>query len=286
MSASMGVFFAIISMVVYGVSDILLAKSSRKTGEYPTIFWRSILLSLMLLAVALAVEGTALVPLKHLPILLLLGVIGVASYYTYSKALKVGFVSVVSPFAHSAVIITVILSFIFLGERMSLLQSVAVGLIIIGMVFISIDFKEIRKMRVRQMTKGMGYAMLTFIGWGAFSFILRLAIDRVGPYLAAFYMEAIGAAVLLLVLPFSSGVKVIGKNSLCIIFFLAATVVIADIASNVAITQVMLSIVAPIMYSASLVGIILATIFLKERLTLTQKLAAGSIILGIILVSV
>lgn len=285
MSLGLGIIFALIAMFAYGASDLLLTQSSRKIGEYRTLLWRAVLLFFILLAVTISVEGTLRVPLSSVPLIIAMGLLGIGGYYSLSKALKVGVVSVISPFTHSAVLLTVLLAFIFLGERLSMLQSLALGLIIIGMVFISVDHTELKSFRIKRLTKGMGYAVLTFFSWGVFSLLFRLVIDRVGPYIAAFYLEVVGLGVLLLAIPFSSRVRMKWKEAKTVIW-LSLVLALGDIAQALAIAAALLAVVTPIIYSASLVSIVLAVIFLKERLTHVQKAAALFIILGIILISV
>jgi len=285
MSMELGVMLALVAMVGYGFSDLFLTKAARRSGEYPTLFWRGIIILLLTLPVVLAVEGTILIPLEHLWLLLLLGVIGTLAYYSYSKAVKVGVVSVISPFSHSAVLLTILLAFIFLGERLNMLQSLAVGLIILGMVFISVDYKELKKMRVKHLTRGMGYAVITFFGWGLYSFLNKIAIDRIGPFLTLFYFEVVSLAALLIVLPWSSGVK-IDKVGMKFVIWLAIVITVADIAANIAISMSLLSVVIPIIYSATLVTLVLAAVFLNEKIGRIQKISALAIILGIILVSI
>ena len=67
----------------------------------------------------------------------LLGLIDVAAFFALFMGLREGFVSIVAPISHSSPAVTIILAYIFLGERLLLHQKIGVVAILIGISVLS-----------------------------------------------------------------------------------------------------------------------------------------------------
>ncbi|WP_163874227.1 EamA family transporter [Paenibacillus favisporus] len=103
---------------------------------------RAVIMALFLLGV-IAVQGkfgqlgSILTQKKALSFIVLSGVAGATSWLFYFLALKYGKVSQVGPIDKLSVVIAVILAFLFLGEKISWLNSAGVVLIAIGALLVA-----------------------------------------------------------------------------------------------------------------------------------------------------
>ncbi|GIO60241.1 EamA family transporter [Paenibacillus cineris] len=103
---------------------------------------RAVIMALFLLGV-IAVQGkfgqlgSIFTQKKALSFIVLSGVAGATSWLFYFLALKYGKVSQVGPIDKLSVVIAVILAFLFLGEKISWLNSAGVVLIAIGALLVA-----------------------------------------------------------------------------------------------------------------------------------------------------
>ncbi|MCM2998245.1 EamA family transporter [Paenibacillus cellulositrophicus] len=103
---------------------------------------RAVIMALFLLGV-IAVQGKLgqlggiFAQKKALSFIVLSGVAGATSWLFYFLALKYGKVSQVGPIDKLSVVIAVILAFLFLGEKISWLNSAGVVLIAIGALLVA-----------------------------------------------------------------------------------------------------------------------------------------------------
>lgn len=104
---------------------------------------RAVIMALFLLGV-IAVQGKfgqlggIFAQKKALSFIVLSGVAGATSWLFYFLALKYGKVSQVGPIDKLSVVIAVILAFLFLGEKISWLNSAGVVLIAIGALLVAV----------------------------------------------------------------------------------------------------------------------------------------------------
>lgn len=104
---------------------------------------RAVIMALFLLGV-IVVQGKLdqlggiLTQKKALSFIVLSGVAGATSWLFYFLALKYGKVSQVGPIDKLSVVIAVILAFLFLGEKISWLNSAGVVLIAIGALLVAV----------------------------------------------------------------------------------------------------------------------------------------------------
>ncbi|WP_232699456.1 EamA family transporter [Brevibacillus daliensis] len=103
---------------------------------------RSIIMALFLVGVVffegkLAYVGEIISNKKALTFIILSGIAGALSWLFYFLALKDGKVAQVGPIDKLSVVIAVALAFIFLGEKVSLIALVGIGLIAVGTLLIA-----------------------------------------------------------------------------------------------------------------------------------------------------
>jgi drug/metabolite transporter (DMT)-like permease len=126
-------------------------------------------------AVALFILG--LVPAfapGEVPFAVVLGALGVISVSALYRALALGPIAVVAPVVASYVAVTVLLVVIFLGERLSLAQAIAAGVVFIGVVATSTDGRQLRASLGRPVP-GVRIGLIATVGFGVWGALFAIA---------------------------------------------------------------------------------------------------------------
>jgi len=286
MAISLGILFGIIALISWGSADAFTKKLTNKVGAYHSVLYRSLFSALILLFASLYFTGTIFPSLNVFFLLLGISFIGYLAYVFYVKGIEAGNVSVISPIAHSSVIVTVLLSLFFFRESITLLQAIAMAVIITGVILISFKYSELKKSRKR--IKGLGFALATLVGWGLLFFLWKLPLSYTSPFIAAFYIEAlIFIFALISAIPLKKKLlapktdKITGILAL----FVGTVLAIGSLFYTLGINLEFVSLVAPIAAASPFIAVIFSRIFLKEMLELNQKIAVAMIIIGLIVIA-
>jgi len=198
----------------------------------------------------------------------------------------VGNISVITPVAAAASVVTVILSLIFLGEALNKFQAMGISLTILGAILTSFKLNDLLKLRLKNTVAGVEYAIIAMLGWGVLFFIIDILVSELSWLLPILLIKAIG--VLYLLIYSGSAKKNISfpKNVALFVILGGLLETVAFISFGVGITFDLTSVVAPIAFAFPVTAIILARIFLKEILEINQKIGVFSVIAGIVLLSI
>ena len=124
----------------------------------------------LLYAAALAALGRfPQLELAQLPLGLALAAAGLTGLLLFYKALALGPIAIVSPIGAAYVMVTVILVVLFLGERLSTAQTIAIGVTTVGIIATGTDGRSLAAALSRP-KPGVWLAiaaMLAFGGWAA-----------------------------------------------------------------------------------------------------------------------
>jgi uncharacterized membrane protein len=124
----------------------------------------------LLYAVALAALGRfPQLSLEQLPLAFALAALGLTGLLLFYKALALGPIAIVSPIGGAYVMVTVLLVVVFLGERLSTAQTIAIGVTTIGIIATGTDGRSLAAALGRP-KPGVWLAvaaMLAFGGWAA-----------------------------------------------------------------------------------------------------------------------
>lgn len=179
----------------WGIGDYAGALSSRRIG----VLWTSLGMQVIGTAVyALALAATGRFPAISAATVapaVALAAIGSGALYVFFKALALGPIAVVSPIAASYAAVTVLLVVVFLGEQLSLLQSVAIAVTFAGIVLASSDVRAVLQTLGRPLP-GIRLAFIATLGFGAYGASLAAA-SRDHDGLELVLLARIASAVLL-----------------------------------------------------------------------------------------
>ena len=280
-------------MLGWGLSDFLAKKTFDRVSEVTRLFW-SQLAGLVPLLGLFAVVRT--VPTVHHMDALWLALFGIVIALAH-LALYVGFakgsISFLSPVFSSQAILIVVLSALVFGEHITGPQWAAIIVVIVGVLAISTTLPELAQV-VRgsrgRMTRGLPHVLVAAVAFAFWDVALNRFLG-VRDWLFFLIMIRVAAA-------FTIGVYAIVTNaSLALprrapaLAAWVSLVGLTDAAAFGAVTYgfsatTHTSIVAVISAAFSVPTLVLARVFLRERLATQQKIAAGIIVCGIALVSV
>lgn len=196
-----GAFFGVLSALILGANTILIALAARWWGVWRTTASSLIIAFGVLLTYAAATDQT--IPLDAGGFILLLIVLGFAagaSYFASHQGLRLGPVSVVSPIGSTTGAMTVVLAFVILGERPNLIQWVGIPLATIGVVLLSIEFKQ--SGRARLIGWGPLFAVLGVLTGAVSNAVLRIPVRDIGVIQTIIGQRTFTVAFVLLAWPF------------------------------------------------------------------------------------
>ncbi|MCI0796670.1 MAG: DMT family transporter [Chloroflexi bacterium] len=175
----------VLAALGWGIADFVAAVVSKRLGVLRTIVGVH-LVSIPVAAVYFfAVSDISIVSLTHWAVLLLISAVSFIVYIVFYKALQVGPVAVVSPIVSAYAVVVIVLAFIFTGERLSVMQGVAVSASVGGIVLASVSLRS--GMRLREVV-GFG-ALLGFVamvGIGVWQFGVGILSRDIGWFLPIF----------------------------------------------------------------------------------------------------
>ncbi len=285
MNSIIGILFGISAMLGFGFESFLLVKISRKIGAFRAVLWMEIFLVIMFAVLAIFLFNYKSIGIFTIALIILTAIIDMAGLFAYSKGLQVGNVSIVATVASAWGAVTAVLGVVFLGETLTLFQILDICLIIAGTVLVSFELKNMQKMSLKRRNLGLGYALITVFGWGAFFFLISFLVKSLGWFSAGF-LVAIPTMFLFILYGTTTKSKLsIGKGSLGLIVVMSALNLIAFLSYNLGVSYNYTAIVAPISAASPVIVILLALVFLKEKLAINQKLGIFMVLIGLILLS-
>jgi len=285
-----GIIAGLSSMLGWGISDFLATKSSRRFGHLMTFFWTQVfgLLFILFYLPIKMPEIELSVIYSNLIYLIPIIIFDFIAYLSFYNGLEKGLLSLVSPISSSWVTITVLLSVIILGETLKVYQLLAIILIIIGILLVSIDsnnlLASVKKMVfVPEARSGL----IAMFGWGFGNFLLTPVSQSLGWFwvvvLTRIFM-IIFLIFYMLIIKKSFKINV-QDSSFPLLLLMSLIDVAAYCLYCIGVSEEYTAIIAPIVASSPLVAVILARIFLKERIRGSQTAGIIVILLGLILIS-
>lgn len=282
---SSSVFYGLVGMFGWGVTNFLIASASKRHGAFRTAFLTRILpffITLLLLPIFKIGKITWI----NFLMLCLPGFLGSVSYLSFTKGLSIGSVSIVTPIVSSWAIVTATLSFLFLNESLTLLKILGILTTLTGIFLVSTDFKKILREKQVKLLAGAKWAGLTALGWGLAFFLLALFSRKIGWYpanLGIRFWSAIG----FLIIAFLRKKEI---NQLLakipkIIYLIAVADVIFFIAFNLGLLRGEPAVVSALAGASPLISVLLAAHFLKEKTVFSQKVGILLCLAGIVSLS-
>jgi drug/metabolite transporter (DMT)-like permease len=206
------------------------------------------------------------------------GGIGLAAFY---KALALGTMSIISPVVACGAVVPFAIA-VATGERPSAIAVAGAGLALAGAVLASL---EERRDLASDRARAVGLAVVAAIALGLFTYFLGLG-SRDGSPLSTLVGARVGSLSILLCLALGMRAPLrIGRRWLLPV----AAVGLCDVAANallaMAATKGLISLVAVLGSLYPVVTVLLALVFLGERLTRVQAAGVGIALTGVVVLS-
>jgi drug/metabolite transporter (DMT)-like permease len=289
-SIAIAIFGGLGGMLGWGLADFFAKKTIDESDDLTTLFWAQTIGILPVLGIFLANPK-----LPHLnsfdPLFLVaFGVFGGLSYLLLYNGFGKGEVSLLSPIFASYAAVVVLISTIFFGEKLGWSKALAISIVFAGILLMNTNPRELKLTMVNKGSKLKGVpevftAMLVYSLWLVF-------FDRlVNGKSWVFFILAIRVIAALTLLMYAA----IRKKSLKVknrsLWKYLAAIGIFDVMAYGFVAYGFshtssVSVVAVLSASFSLPTIVLAHLFLKEKLSRWQAAAAAVILAGVAMVSV
>ncbi len=281
-----GVLFGIFTMISFGVQDFLMAKISRHIGSFRTSLWFVLLSFIVFIVLALFLfTGSGIDPFMVI-LLIITGFVSVTAILSFTKGLEIGNVSIIATVGNTWGAITALLGFLILGQRIGSFQILDICLIIIGTVLVSLNLKDVFKLKPNKFHLGLRYAFVAAVAFGLYFFLLSFLTKTLGWFDTAFLVTIPMVLFLLLYGTLTDNKLKVKESRMPLLFLIGILSIVGLLSYNLGVTYNYTDIVAPVSSASPLVTIILAFLFLKERLTNSQKIGVFLILLGLVLLSI
>ncbi len=181
----MGVLAAVVAMFCWGFGDFLIQKFARKIGDWESIFYISIFGAVVILPFIYGQLQPLLSNLEGLALLLIASLVLLIAALLDFEALKEGKIAVAEPIFVLEVPVAALLAFFIINEGVSLLQTLLIGGLIVGLVLVSLRNSHFK--RKRWLEKG---AVLAFIGslfMGATNFMFGIAARQTSALMVVWF---------------------------------------------------------------------------------------------------
>jgi drug/metabolite transporter (DMT)-like permease len=280
-------------MAGWGVADFLAKKTLDRVGEVTTLFWAQVVGVLPLLAIFAATHNVPTVHRFDTLWLVLLGIVSALSYLSLYAGFGKGPVSLLSPVFSAHAALVVVLSAAFFSERITGEQWVAIVVVIAGVIAISTTPGELGQ--ALRSARGGRIPGLSNVLSAAVAFAFWLVfLDRfigVRDWVLFLIVIRVTAAVTVGVYAKATHEPLLFERADLSLMGYVASIGLCDAAAFSAVSYgfsatTHTSVVAVLSSTVSLPTMILARIFLKERMGTAHKIAAGVIVAGIALVSI
>ena len=170
--------FGLISYVGWGSGDVFGTFATRKIGSFRTTFWVYVAGSI----IAGFYIPFAIADLQHItPTLLLLnillGSLYVAGNLTFNEALRRSSAPIVGTIGGAFAVVTILLSFIFLGENLSMTRTLLIILVFIGVYITTMSHNQ--KID-KGFTSGIVLSLISCVTWGIYFTFNKVLMRSMG----------------------------------------------------------------------------------------------------------
>ena len=271
-------------MFGWGIYDFLGGVFAKQIGPFKSFFWSQSagLISALLLAFIFTIN-------IHVSILVIILVPIAAIFYSagylfFFRGFEIGNVSIVAATMNLWAVFTMLFAFIFMGQRLSTIQTLGVLMILSGVTLASLNWSDIRNQRF-QLSSGVKEAVLGAFFFGIFWNISEIISEEVGWQLTTLLVK-FGIILFLLLFSFlvkrEIGLTKTAMKTKYTIILMGIIEVGAVAVVNYGLTIGDAILITPIASALSIVTITLAIIFLKDKVTKLQGLGIVTAIFGII----
>lgn len=272
-------------MLGWGIYDFLGGVFSKQIGSFKSLFWSQLAGLMSILFLSFAFKTTFDIPVLAFALSPLASIVYSAGYLFFFKGFEKGNVSIIAATMNLWAVFTMLFAFIFMGQRLSPIQTIGVVMILSGATLASLDWSSMRSQKF-QLSLGVKEAILGAFFFGIFWNISEVISEEVGWLLTTLLLK-FGITLFLLI--FSSvvakqefGLTNTPAKTKYVIVLMGMIEVAAVALVNYGLTIGDAILITPIASALSIVTIALAVIFLKDKISKLQGFGIFTAIIGII----
>lgn len=201
----MGILFAFIALICWGVGDFLIQKSSRKFGKWAVLFFIGLIASVALFPFVYQNIGMIFAERPILIILIAASFVLLLTALLDFQALSEGKISVIEPIMALEIAVTAALSFLAIGERLSWLQLGLIIALVAGIILVSTkSFHHLKKIKAE---KGVWLALAGAVCMGTTNFLFGIGAREADPLIVNWFTSLFLACACLIYLLANKQVK-------------------------------------------------------------------------------
>jgi len=300
---SLAIVLGLTGALCWGGADFAARFASRRVGAYRTLFFMQFF-GFIALSVYLKFRGgffEGIAPGWHpWALAALAGVINMIASLSLYYSFQIGVMSIVGPVSSAYPALTVALA-IASGERITALRGAGLAVTLVGVILAATTFapnaastvnanpeKESAPKESAHLSKGVVWALLAALGFGVlFWFLGFYVVPAVGPTISVWVIRLTSFSVLAVAaIPAHQSLKLPSGS----VWWQLAAVGLLDtaafVANNAGLHTGQVSVVSVLASLYGAVTVLLAWIFLREKLERSQWFGIILIFAGIVLVSI
>ena len=281
---SISLLSGLAGMFGWGIYDFYAGVYAKKSGPFRTLFWSQLVGSLAILVLAVVFLTDFTIPLSTLLLLPVASFLYAAGYIFFMKGLEVGNIAIVAAIMNIWAVFTMLFAFTFMGQRLSIFQFAGVVMIIMGAVIAALNWNDIKNNNFK-LSAGVKEGVIGAFFFGTFWNVSEVISEEIGWLRATLFIK-IGIILLLLVFSLLAKQKVLLKHSkhktklMIVLMGIIEAAAIAIVNYGLTIGDAIL--ITPIASALSVVTIVMAIIFLKEKVHKIQMAGIATVLLGIV----
>jgi drug/metabolite transporter (DMT)-like permease len=292
----LGIVLGLTAALGWGVADFMARFSARRIGTYRTLLYMQLIGLLTLTALLSAIHGwgpiTNGVTRHGLGWVILAGLLNTVSSLMLYRSFEIGVLAIVAPVAASYPALTVILSLLS-GETLHRARGIGLVAALAGVVLAATSFaptpqeKPAEHHHKGHLTRGVLWAILAAIGYGILFWVLGFRVmPAFGGAVSVWFIRLTTfSALALMVKPMKITATPPSGSAWWLVGGIGIVDTAAFISNNMALKteQVAVASVLSSLYGA--VTVLLAAVFLREKLEWSQWVGIVLIFTGIAILS-
>lgn len=277
----MYMIYALLASVFSGLTSVFAKTGIKNIDSLLATFLRTIVISLFLFLIVIWKENLNdifLLDTKTILFLILSGISNTLLWICYFKALDLGTVSKVTPVDKTSIVLTLILSSLFLNEKITTIKIISIVLILSG-TFLTIK----KESKDSKDNKWIVYAVLTAVFTSTTTVLSKIGIESTNTTLITFLRTIVVLIILTTITLFKKkykSIKDIEKRSWLFIILSGLSTSLSWLFYFKALALGEASIVFPIEKLSLVVSILISIIFLKEKVNKKQIIGIIIIVIG------
>lgn len=283
MALSIGIIFGLLAMLSLGISDFLAKGLVERIGAFRTFLYQYLFGTLVALVFFLIYPVDLSLSTLLIVVLVLGGLLNALGYVFFYKGMAIEKLSILSPIVACNPIVVILLSFVILREVLSLNQGLGVVLLVVGLILVSI---HTTKFKITDKS-GVFYGFLTMLSWGIALFVLGYLIKE------SYWFPAV---VMFRIMTWFTGFIIFNfrnvpldfpkkGGTILLILIVGLLDVMGVLSFGFGVSKGLVSVVGPISALYPAVTLVLARVFIKEKLLSVQKIGVLVILIGLVVVS-